>query len=116
MNILTYLGGKIRFAVTEDNILAVLTDRGIASTADTDTLTKEQLDLCYADLLFIIWATSPSKTASISKAHGKFSESIGSETFEDKTDLYNAMVYIYTLYSDDKINELPSRGFFWKTV
>lgn len=113
MNIVTYLGGKIRFEVTENNIKSILVDRGVSDTADTSTLTQEQLDLCYADILFLIWVSTPSKTASYSKSHGNYSESHGSETLQDKTDIYNMMVKIYTLYSDEKLEQLPSRGFYW---
>lgn len=113
MNIVTYLGGKIRFEVTADNIKSVLVDRGIADTADTSTLTQEELDLCYADILFIIWSSTPTNTASWSKSHGNYKEAHGSETLRDKTDIYNMMVKIYTLYLDEKLDQLPLRGFYW---
>lgn len=113
MNIVSYLGGKIRFEVTEDNIKSVLVDRGISETAETSTLTQEQLDLCYADVLFIIWSSTPQTTASWSKSHGNYKEAHGSEVLMDKTDIYNTMVRIYTLYLDEKIEQLPLRGFYW---
>ena len=69
----------------------------------TLSLFQQQKDLCYADMLFVVY-TSPNTTASYSASHGTFKKSVGSQTINDKQGIYNIMVSIYGKYSDEKLS------------
>lgn len=54
MNIKDYLKGKVNYPLTDANLDVILDDRGIALDADTATLSEQDKDLAYADVLYFM--------------------------------------------------------------
>ena len=84
-------------------------DRNVAEVGSFAELSEKDKDLLTADLLFVLY-TSPSQSASISKKHGQFSMSIGSQTITDKDGIHNLMMRLYNKWDDPKAEELESLG------
>lgn len=101
MIITTYLKGKVAFEVTDEAISVTLSDREISDVADSGSLTLQQKELLYADLL--MWgSTKASSTTGEKKTHGGFSHTAKSETFRDPADWKIEANRIYKKYGDNK--------------
>ena len=101
MIITSYLKGKVAFEVTDEAISTTLEDREIGESVDSSTLTIQQKELLYADLL--IWgSTKASSTTGEKKSHGGFSLTGKSETFRNPADWKIEAIRIYKKYGDAK--------------
>lgn len=90
-----YFRGKVGFEVSLSTIEGLLLDRGLSSV-ELSSMTKEQKDLIYADLLMY-----GSTIMSGSVKRGSFSNSINNEVAKDYIRLANS---IYASYNDNKYN------------
>lgn len=102
-DIIEYLSGMTAFVFDKPVLKRIALERGIDDVTYYSDLTQQQKDLCYADMLFVVY-TSPNTTASYSASHGTFKKSVGSQTINDKQGIYNIMVSIYGKYSDEKLS------------
>ena len=102
-DIIEYLSGMTAFVFDKPVLKRIALERGVDSVTAYSKLTQQQKDLCYADMLFVVY-TSPNTTASYSASHGTFKKSVGSQTINDKQGIYNIMVSIYGKYSDEKLS------------
>ena len=102
-DIIEYLSGMTAFVFDKPVLKRIALERGLDDVTYYSDLTQQQKDLCYADMLFVVY-TSPNTTASYSASHGTFKKSVGSQTINDKQGIYNIMVSIYGKYSDEKLS------------
>ena len=102
-DIIEYLSGMTAFVFDKPVLKRIALERGLDDLTYYSDLTQQQKDLCYADMLFVVY-TSPNITASYSASHGTFKKSVGSQTINDKQGIYNIMVSIYGKYSDEKLS------------
>ena len=102
-DIIEYLSGMTAFVFDKPVLKRIALERGLDGVTYYSDLTQQQKDLCYADMLFVVY-TSPNTTASYSASHGTFKKSVGSQTINDKQGIYNIMVSIYGKYSDEKLS------------
>lgn len=102
-DIIEYLSGMTAFVFDKPVLKRIALERGLDCVTYYSDLTQQQKDLCYADMLFVVY-TSPNTTASYSASHGTFKKSVGSQTINDKQGIYNIMVSIYGKYSDEKLS------------
>lgn len=84
-------------------------ERGVAEVTSFEQLTERDKDLVLADMLFVIY-TSPTQTSSLSKSHGNFSQTIGSQYISDKKNIYELMMKLYSKWGDAKANTVNVGG------
>lgn len=113
-DIIQYMASLTGFNFERSVLERIAFERDVRECADIKDVTPKQKDLLTADLLFMIY-TSPSQSASWSKKHGQFSQSMGSQTITDKSNLYDYMLYLYKKWDDPKLEEVESldAGLTW---
>lgn len=84
-------------------------ERGVQDVKDIADLTRKQRDLLFADMLLVLYL-SPTETASLSKKHGQFSQTIGSQYISDKDGLLDMIRKLYKKWDDDKLDDLDESG------
>ena len=87
----------------------IAVERGVQDVKDITELTKKQKDLVFADMLLVLYL-SPTQTASLSKKHGSFSQTIGSQYISDKAGLLDLITKLYAKWGDDKLEDLGDMG------
>lgn len=107
--IITYMSSLTNYAFEQHTLERIAMERGVSNIDDIDKLTKKQKDLVFADMLLVLFL-SPTQSSSISKKHGQFSLSIGSQIISDKDGIYNLMVKLYTRWNDDKLEDIDGLG------
>ena len=110
-DIIEYLSGLTGFVFDRAVLKRIAMDRGVYCVTSYGELEQKQKDLLLADLLFTVYI-SPNSSASLTKQHGAFSQTVGSQTINSKKEIYNAMVRIYSKYDDDKLEEVEGLGGF----
>ena len=108
-DIIRYMSSLTGYIFDDAVLERIALERSVADVASFSEITEKDKDLLTADLLFVLY-TSPSQSASISKKHGQFSMSIGSQTITDKDGIHNLMVRLYQKWDDPKAEELESFG------
>ena len=108
-DIIRYMSSLTGYVFDDAVLERIALERNVAEVGSFDELTEKDKDLLTADLLFVLY-TSPSKSASISKKHGQFSMSIGSQTITDKDGIFDIMMRLYTKWEDPKAEELERIG------
>lgn len=107
-DIIGYLEGLTGFVFDKSVLIRVATDRkvlGVISPSELDQRTK---DLLLADLLLTAYL-SPNVIASSSHSHGSYTKSVGSQTINDKNDIYEMMIALYRKHGEeDKIEILAN--------
>ena len=113
-DIIRYLSGLTGFVFDKDVLSTIAIDRGVADIQSADQLDEKTKDLLLADLLFIAYI-SPNVTASHSNSHGSFTQTVGSQTINDKQGIYKMMIALYSKWGDEKLNLIPnaSGGLTW---
>lgn len=111
-DIIDYLSGLTAFAFDKAVLTRIAMERDVADITDYKELTQQQKDLCLADLLFVIY-TAPNYTANMTNQHGQFIQTIGSQRYDTKKEVYNVMIGLYQKWDDPKIEEIPSEGLQW---
>lgn len=105
-DIIKYLEGLTAFVFDKAVLNRIAMERDLSSVGSYKDLTQEQKDLALADLLFVVY-TSPNYTASFTNQHGAYTQTIGSQRYDTKKDVYNVMVRLYQKWNDDKLDFLP---------
>lgn len=104
-DIIKYLEGLTAFVFDRAVLNRIAMERELTSVESYDNLTQKQKDLALADLLFVIY-TAPNYTASLTNQHGAYTQTIGSQRYDSKKDIYNVMVGLYQKWDDDKLDSL----------
>ncbi len=107
MTVGDYIKGKVAFEVSEEALNVILFDRGTEADADVSSLTDRQKELIYADLLMYGWS-KPSSTGGEKKAHGGFSHTTKSESFNYRDKWYQMAQAIYKKWGDPGYVNLPA--------
>ena len=108
-DIIRYMSSLTGYIFDDAVLERIALERNVSDVCSFAEITEKDKDLLTADLLFVL-CTSPSQSASISKKHGQFSQSIGSQTITDKDGIYNLMVRLYQKWEDPKIKEIEEMG------
>jgi len=102
-NIINYLSGLTGFVFDKAVLERVAQDRGVDNVQSYSELEQQDKDLLLADLLFIIYTSSPDSSASYSTSHGSFKISVGSQTINEMRGIYNTMISLYKKWGDDRL-------------
>ena len=108
-DIIRYMSSLTGYIFDDAVLERIALERNVAGVASFSDITEKDKDLLTADLLFVLY-TSPSQSASFSKKHGQFSQSVGSQTITDKDGIYNLMVRLYQKWEDPKVKEIEEMG------
>ena len=108
-DIIRYMSSLTGYVFDDAVLERTALDRNVAEVGSFAELSEKDKDLLTADLLFVLY-TSPSQSASISKKHGQFSMSVGSQTITDKDGIFYTMMRLYQKWEDPKAEELESIG------
>lgn len=106
-DIIEYLSGLTTYVFDKSVLVGVARDRGVLGVQLYEELEQEQKDLLLADLLYKVYVGANS-SASISQSNGKTKVSVGSQTINDKTGIYNVMYSLYKKWGDDKLELVTS--------
>lgn len=101
-DIITYMSTLTGFTFEKPVLERIAMERGVSDVKEFSQLQQRDKDLLSADLLFVIY-TSPYQTSSLTKQHGAFSQTIGSQIITDKKGIYNLMTALYKKWNDDKL-------------
>ena len=112
MNVLEWLKASSRYNIEDRSYEKIAIDREISVDVDAMTLTIEQKELLYADILFVALILSPSSTSSIQCSHNNFSKTIGSESLNNERYLQDKAIMegIYKKYGDARYELLEAGG------
>ena len=108
-DIIRYMGSLTGYIFDDAVLERIALERSVADVASFSEITEKDKDLLTADLLFVLY-TSPSQSASFSKKHGQFSQSVGSQTITNKDGIYNLMRRLYNKWEDPKAKEVENMG------
>ena len=108
-DIIRYMSSLTGYIFDDAVLERIALERNVAGVASFSDITEKDKDLLTADLLFVLY-TSPSQSASISKKHGQFSQSVGSQTITDKDNIFDTMMRLYAKWEDPKAKELEDMG------
>lgn len=108
-DIIRYMSSLTGYVFDDAVLERIALERNVAEVGSFAEITEKDKDLLTADLLFVLY-TSPSQSASFSKKHGQFSQSIGSQTITNKDGIYNYMMRLYQKWEDQKAKELEDMG------
>lgn len=101
-NILEYISGLTGFSFDKAVLKRIAMERNVMEVTSLNDIDQKTRDLITADLLFVIYM-SPTSTPSMTKQHGAYSFTVGSQTINSKKDIYNLLVYLYRKWDDDKL-------------
>ena len=104
-DIIRYMSSLTGYIFDDAVLERIALERNVSDVCSFAEITEKDKDLLTADLLFVL-CTSPSQSASISKKHGQFSQSIGSQTITDKDVIYDLMMRLYQKWDDPKAEEI----------
>lgn len=108
--IVTYMSSLTNYTFEQHTLERIAMERGVTNVESVEALTRKQKDLILADMLLVLFL-SPTQTPSLSKKHGQFSMSIGSQIVSDKDDIYDMMIKLYTRWGDEeKLEDLEGMG------
>ena len=108
-DIIRYMSSLTGYIFDDAVLERIALERSVADVASFSEITEKDKDLLTADLLFVLY-TSPTQSASLSKKHGQFSQSVGSQTITDKDGIFHTMMRLYTKWEDPKVKELEDMG------
>lgn len=108
-DIIRYMSSLTGYIFDDAVLERIALERNVAEVGSFAELSEKDKDLLTADLLFVLY-TSPSKSASISKKHGQFSMSVGSQTITGKDNIFDIMMRLYQKWEDPKAEELEDMG------
>ena len=108
-DIIRYMSSLTGYVFDDAVLERIALERNVAEVGSFYELSEKDKDLLTADLLFVLY-TSPSQSASFSKKHGQFSQSVGSQTITDKDGIFDTMMRLYTKWEDPKAEELEDIG------
>lgn len=101
-DIITYMSTLTGFTFEKSVLERIAIERGVSEVTEYNQLEQKDKDLLLADLLFVAY-TTPYQTSSLTKQHGAFSQTIGSQIITDKKNLFNLITALYKKWNDDKV-------------
>lgn len=102
MTILEYIRSKVRVTLTDENINAILLDRGGADgSIDASLLSSQMRELLYADALMLV-VTSPTSVGGVTHEHGGFVQRTGGEVIQNTGRFEQIAMDIYKKWDDDR--------------
>lgn len=101
-DIITYMSTLTGFAFEKSVLERIAIERGVSEVTEYNQLKQKDKDLLLADLLFVAY-TTPYQTSSLTKQHGAFSQTVGSQIITDKKSLFNLITALYRKWNDDKL-------------
>jgi len=113
-DIISYMSSLTGFSFEKSVLERIALEREVEYIQYIDDLSQKDRDLLLADLLFVVY-TSPTQTSSLTKQHGAFSQTIGSQYISDKRGIYELMTRLYTKWNDPKmevVNDMVG-GLVW---
>lgn len=111
-NIIEYLSSLTSFVFDKSVLKRVAMERGVFAITDFNQITQKQKDLCLADLLYVIYS-GPNYTANMTLQHGAYTNTVGSQRYDTKKEIYNIMIGLYKKWADEKMVEIPNEGLQW---
>lgn len=84
-------------------------ERGVEDVTSISELEQKDKDLLLADLLYTIYI-SPNSSASLTQQHGSYTQTVGSQTINDKKGIYNTMIALYGRWNDEKLEAVNAMG------
>lgn len=107
LEIIDYLSGLTGFVFDRSVLVRVAVDRGVYRDISPSELDQRTKDLLRADLLLTAYL-SPDVMAGSTHSHGSYTKTVGSQTLNNKDDIYEVIVALYRKYGeDDKLALLP---------
>lgn len=111
-DIIKYLEGLTAYVFDKAVLTRIAVERDVMAVTDYKELTQQQKDLMLADLLYVIYV-SPNYTASQTNQHGAYTQTIGSQRYDTKKDIYNIMIGLYKKWDDPKLEQLGGNVTVW---
>lgn len=108
-DVIEYLSGLTGFIFDKAVLKRIAMERGVYKTSSLDEIDTKMRELLLADLLLAVYM-SPNSSASITQTHGAYTQVIGSQTINDKKDIYDIFVSIYKKWGDDKLEVVKELG------
>lgn len=89
-------------------------ERNVQDVVSLEDLSQKDRDLILADMLFVLY-TTPTQTSSLTKQHGAWSQTIGSQYISDKRNIYELMNKLYAKWDDPKLDDIADTtgGLAW---
>lgn len=106
MTVIDYMSGLTDYPFDVSVLRTIAADRNVEDKFYIELEQKEK-DLLLADLYSVI-IYGADTTASISQKNGNTQVSVGSQTINDKTYIYNKMLYLYKKWGDEKLELVSS--------
>ena len=103
-DIYEYISGLTGFSFDKAVLKRIAMRRGVQNATSIGDISERMEDLLTADLLMTAYM-SPTSTPTMTKTHGTFSMTVGSQTIKSKRDLYNTFIYLYRKWNDPKLEE-----------
>lgn len=111
--IVNYIGSLTGFSFERSVLERIAMERGVDRVSDVADLTEKDKDLITADLLYVAFF-SPAETASMTKKHGTFAITIGSQYITNRGALWRMMKRLYDKWGEeDKLGDTNEGGLQW---
>lgn len=116
-DILDYISGLTAFIFDKSSLVGIARERNVIGITDFEQLTQKDKDLLKADCLFLAY-TAPNTIASNTHQHGAFTEVTGSQSIQQKKEIYRVMLWLYKKWDDEKADLLEemSGGLSWINI
>ena len=113
-DIIAYMGSLTGFTFEKPVLERIALERGVENVSSLEELSQKDRDLILADMLFVLYTTPP-QTSSLTKQHGAFSQTIGSQYISDKRNIYELMNKLYAKWGDPKLEDIADTagGLAW---
>lgn len=108
-SIIDYLSGLTGFCFDKAVLNRIALERGVLNVTSFEELDEKTRDLLYADVLLAAYL-SPTSSASITKQHGAFTQTVGSQTINDRKGIYNILIALYRKWNDAKLDIATNAG------
>lgn len=113
-DVITYMSSLTGYSFEKPVLERIAAERGVQDVISLEELSQRDRDLLLADMLFVLY-TTPTQTPSLTKQHGAFSQTIGSQYISDKRNIYELMNKLYAKWSDPKLEDVTAAagGLAW---
>lgn len=113
-DIIAYMGSLTGFTFEKPVLERIALERGVENVSSLEELSQKDRDLILADMLFVLY-TTPTQTSGLTKQHGAFSQTIGSQYISDKRNIYELMNKLYAKWGDPKLEDIADTagGLAW---
>ena len=108
-DIYEYLSGLTGFYFDKAVLKRIAMRRGVQHATNIGDIDEKMEDLLTADLLLTAYM-SPTSTPTMTKQHGTFAITVGSQTINTKKDIYDIFVHLYRKWNDPKLEEAEAAG------